>query len=386
MEWGINLKTKVKVRPIRYRLTSSFIIFAAALMVLLLLMQGFVYGSYRILSAVGFGRDLYFYVGAQNGQVYISSIDDYGRQIIFRVQLITTIISMILAVITARIISKRLSRPITKMSDQAKEMGAGNYDIVFDGGHQYQEVDQLATTLTEAAAELKKSDSLQKDLLANVSHDLRTPLTMIKSYAEMIRDLSGDDPAKRDEHLSVIIDETDRLSELVNDVLVLSKMQAGVTEMEMETFDLQKAAESVLSTYMVMEQEGYSIHYIPAYPGESLNIMGDERRIKQVISNLLSNAIRYSVDVKDITLGISTHIGNVRLYVSDKGPGISDAEKEKIWHRYEKASSRGQRSQGNGTGLGLSIAAEILDKHHATYGVDSVLGEGSTFWFELPIA
>lgn len=382
----MNKKMKKKVRPIRYRLTSSFIIFAAALMVLLLLMQGFVYGSYKILSAVGFGRDLYFYVGSQNGHVYISSVNDYGRQIIFRVQLITTVISMILAVITARIISKRLSRPITRMGDQAKEVGLGNYDIVFDGGHEYLEVDQLAETLNEAAIELRKSDALKKDLLANVSHDLRTPLTMIKSYAEMIRDLSGDDPQKRDEHLGVIIEETDRLSELVADVLVISKMQAGVTEMEMEEFDIQKAAESVLSTFMVMENEGYSIHYIPAYPGEALNIVGDEHRIKQVIANLLSNAIAYSEEDKDITLGISISIGNVRCYVKDHGPGIAKEDQEKIWHRYEKASKGGQRSVNKGTGLGLSIASEILEKHGAKYGVDSKPNEGATFWFELPIA
>lgn len=298
--------------------------------------------------------------------------------------LIVTFVSLALAMIISIVLSRRLSNPIIRMNNKAKELASGNYDVTFEGGHKFREMDQLADTLTEAAVDLKKSDALQKDLMANVSHDLRTPLTMIKSYAEMIRDLSGDNPAKRDEHLGVIISETDRLSDLVNDVLTLSKMQAGVTEMEIKPFDIQKAAESVLSTFMVMEKEGYSIHFIPVASESVVN--GDERKIQQVISNLLSNAVRYSGDEKDITLAFNVVEDKIRCSVADKGPGIADEEQEKIWHRYEKASSRGQRSQGTGTGLGLSIAAEILEKHNAIYGLNSKEGEGSTFWFELPLA
>ncbi|MCQ2553077.1 MAG: HAMP domain-containing histidine kinase, partial [Clostridia bacterium] len=172
--------------------------------------------------------------------------------------LIVTFVSLALAMIISIVLSRRLSDPIIKMNNKAKELAGGNYDVTFEGGHKFREMDQLADTLTEAAVDLKKSDALQKDLMANVSHDLRTPLTMIKSYAEMIRDLSGDNPAKRDEHLGVIIGETDRLSDLVNDVLTLSKMQSGVTELEYSEFDIQKAARSVLSTFLVLEHEGYS--------------------------------------------------------------------------------------------------------------------------------
>jgi len=320
----------------------------------------------------------------------VTSLTPIGPAVgIIRTQLlITTIISLVLAVIIATIISKRISRPISQMSKQAKELAMGNYDIVFEGGQSYQELDQLAQTLTEAASDLKKSDALQKDLLANVSHDLRTPLTMIKSYAEMIKDISGDNPQKREEHLNVIIEETDRLSALVNDVLALSKMQAGVTEMNFTQFDLVKAAESVFSTYKVMENDGYTMTFVPC-EGEAM-VKGDEHRIKQVISNLLSNAVRYSEEIKEITLSVSLDRSldkdNVVLSVTDKGPGIADEDQEKIWHRYEKASKEGQRSQGGGTGLGLNIASEILNKHNAQYGVDSKLGEGSKFWFKMPLA
>lgn len=315
--------------------------------------------------------------------IAIASLTPLGPAVgIIRSQLlIITAVAIIMGFFVARWLTKRIATPIIGMSSQAKELAEGNYDIVFDGGGTIKEVEELAETLTDTAAELKKSDSLQKDLMANVSHDLRTPLTMIKSYAEMIRDLSGDDPAKRDEHLGVIIDETDRLSDLVNDVLALSKMQAGVTELDMQSFDIQKSAESVLSTFMVMEQEGYTFRF-ESLPGEIM-VNGDEHKLKQVIANLLSNAVHYSSDVKEISLSFEENGDKVRCSVADKGCGIAEEDLDKIWHRYERASQRGARSSKGGTGLGLSIAAEILERHNAKYGVTSKLGEGSTFWFEV---
>ena len=254
-------------------------------------------------------------------------------------------------------------------------------DVHFEGGD-YKELKDLAATLNQTASDLKASDALQKDLIANVSHDLRTPLTMIKSYAEMIRDLSGDIPEKREEHLGVIIQEADRLDDLVGDILTLSKMQAGVVEMDMEDFDLQEAGESVLSTYMVMEQEGFTLNYRPL--DEKIIVNGDRRKIQQVISNLISNAIRYSRDVKEVSLEFTRSGDSVTCAVLDKGIGIDEADQAKIWNRYQKASKQGVRSS-QGTGLGLSIASEILEKHGATYGVESKPGEGSRFWFTLPV-
>ena len=313
----------------------------------------------------------------------IASLAPLGPAVtILRSQLlIVTIVALIIGFFVARFTSKRLATPITSMEIKARELAKGNYDIHFEGGN-YKELTDLAATLNQTAADLKASDALQKDLIANVSHDLRTPLTMIKSYAELIRDISGDDPVRRDEHLAVIIQETDRLDDLVGDILLLSKMQAGVLEMEMEDFDIQDAAESVFSTYLVMEQEGFALHF-NRLPG-TVAVHGDRRKIQQVISNLVSNAIRYSKDIKDVTLQFDRSAGSVTCAVIDKGIGIEAADLDKIWNRYQKASRQGTRS-AQGTGLGLSIASEILEKHGAEYGVRSTPGEGSCFWFSLPV-
>ncbi|MBR5730675.1 MAG: HAMP domain-containing histidine kinase, partial [Firmicutes bacterium] len=195
-------------------------------------------------------------------------------------------------------------------------------------------------------------------------------------------DISGDDPVKREAHLDVIIKETDRLDELVDDILTLSKMQAGVMEMEMADFDIQEAAESVLSTYMVMENEGFKISFEPVEG--TVTVHGDRHRIQQVIANLLSNAVRYSKENKEIKLGFRRDGGNIVCSVEDKGIGIAEEDLDKIWNRYQKASKQGARSS-QGTGLGLSIASEVLQKHGAQYGVESKPGEGSRFWFSLPV-
>ena len=345
--------------------------------------------SFTAKGPFGDGKDYVYarYVeGSDSNPVYIyaiATITPIGPAVgIIRSQLlIVTVVALIVGVVVARLTAKRLAKPISEIEKDARELAKGNYDVSFKGGD-YKEVSDLADTLNQAAADLKASDALQKDLIANVSHDLRTPLTMIKSYAELIRDISGDDPVKREEHLEVIINETDRLDELVGDILTLSKMQAGVVEMEMADFDIQEAGEAVLSTYKVMEQEGFKISFVPA-EGSAM-VHGDRRRIQQVIANLLSNAVRYSRDNKDVVLRFTKDGGRIVCSVEDKGIGIAEEDLQKIWNRYQKASKQGARS-AQGTGLGLSIASEILQKHGAEYGVESKPGEGSRFWFSLPL-
>ena len=345
--------------------------------------------SFTAQGPFGDGKDFIYarYVeGGESNPIYIyaiATITPIGPAVgIIRSQLlIVTGVALIVGVVVARLTAKRLAKPISEIERDARELAKGNYDVSFKGGD-YKEVSDLAETLNQAAADLKASDALQKDLIANVSHDLRTPLTMIKSYAELIRDISGDDPVKREEHLDVIIKETDRLDELVGDILTLSKMQAGVMEMEMTDFDIQEAGEAVLSTYMVMEQEGFRINFEPAEG--TVTVHGDRRRIQQVIANLLSNAVRYSKENKEVSLRFERDGGNIVCSVADKGIGIAEEDLDKIWNRYQKASKQGARS-AQGTGLGLSIASEILQKHGAKYGVESKPGEGSRFWFSLPV-
>ena len=296
--------------------------------------------------------------------------------------LLVTIISLVVAGLLALYISARIARPIVDITKKSSELAAGNYDVEFQGSS-YREINDLAGTLNTTAEALSRTEQLQRDLMANVSHDLRTPITMIKSYAEMIRDISGDNEEKRNEHLGVIIEESDRLSYLVNDILTLSRIQAGVVTMDRKPVALQKTAESVLATYRVLEeQDGFTFSLETV--DEPALVNADEHRIEQVLSNLISNAVRYSGDRKEVTVCFSRTKKMLRCEVRDKGIGIAPEDLENIWNRYERVSSTGSRSKG-GTGLGLSITKEILERHDAKYGVESELNAGSTFWFELPL-
>jgi signal transduction histidine kinase len=155
--------------------------------------------------------------------------------------------------------------------------------------------------------------------------------------------------------------------------------------MENQPVDIQKAVESILNVYRVLEEhDGFKIS-LATVPGR-VWVMGDERKLQQVISNLISNAVKYSGDSKDIEISFSEEGGRIRFEVRDHGVGIAEEDKEVIWARYQKASRQGTRANGTSTGLGLSIAREILERHKALYGVESTPGEGSTFWFSLPIA
>ena len=290
-----------------------------------------------------------------------------------------TFISLLVACLISFYLSIRITRPIRKITHSAERLANGEYGIVFKGGH-YTEINHLADTLTEASIELEKSDMLQKDLIANVSHDLRTPLTMIKSYAEMIRDLSGNNPEKREQHLQVIIDETDRLNSLVSDLLTISRMQSGKMVLERKNFNITEAARSILNTYRIMEEEeGYDFSL-----NSSANFIvnGDEEKIKQVISNLVTNAIKFCGEDKVINVTLKRRGKMVICKVEDHGMGIAPEELNHVWERYYRASSNMVRS-AEGSGLGLSIVKEILTLHKSNFGVDSTIGKGTTFWFEL---
>lgn len=302
---------------------------------------------------------------------------------ILRKQLLwSSLIAILLAFLLSLYLANRISKPIRKITTSAAEMGKGNYNVKFHGG-QFSEIQALAVTLTHTEHELEKTDMYQKDLIANVSHDLRTPLTMIKSYAEMIRDLSGDNPEKRDKHLGVIIQETDRLNTLVTDMLNLSRMQSRSIRLAVSDFDFSQTIDAIMPSFQILtENEGYDIRFTSS--GAPFFVQGDEAKIKQVISNLISNAVKYCGEDKQILIDVRRIGRRVRFSVTDHGKGIAPDELPHVWERYYKSSTNHVRTT-EGSGLGLSIVKEILQLHKADFDVSSTLNEGSTFWFELPL-
>ncbi|MBS7368539.1 MAG: HAMP domain-containing histidine kinase [Oscillospiraceae bacterium] len=291
---------------------------------------------------------------------------------------------LILTLIVSFVFANRISEPIIRISRSARELPKGKFDAEIDK-HDFSEIEELALTLDSASKEIAKSDDLRRELTANISHDLRTPLTMIKAYAEMIRDLSGDNPEKREKHLKVIIDETDRLTSLVNDVLDLSKLQAGVAEINPEVFDFGSRLAGVISRFDILKESDGII--ITLEQEENILIKADITKLEQVVYNLINNAVTYTGDDNTVIVRLFRKGGGVvRFEVIDHGEGIAPEFLPYIWDRYYKVSERNKthKRAKMGSGIGLSIVKSVLEQHGFAYGADSVVGQGTTFWFEAP--
>ena len=283
------------------------------------------------------------------------------------------------SVFLAYFLANRLSSPIENLTVSAKELSNGNYNVRFDGAS-FTETKELAKALNKASYEMEKTDFYQREIIANVSHDLKTPLTMIRSYAEKIIDITGDNPEKRNADLGVIISETERLNRMVSDMLSVSNLQSNNVEMHMETFDLVAAAKDVYESFLVLSSsQGFDIHFHPCKPSY---VVGDRSRIMQVMTNFVSNAVKYSGDNKYVDIKLSKGSRKVAFHCIDHGVGIPSDEISHVWDKYYRTSANHERDI-EGTGLGLAIVKGILNLHNARYGVESEEGKGSDFWFEM---
>lgn len=325
---------------------------------------------------------LLYGIKVDNGYVFLFTMlaNVNKNYTLIRGQLVyLTIIIIIVAILISLFLAKIISKPIVDITNKAKLVADGNYNVNFEksGIH---EIDELADTLNYLENEVSKTDEYRRDLMANVSHDLKTPLTMIKAYAEMVRDITYKNKEKREANLNVIIEETDRLNLLVGDILALSKLQANSDVFEIETFDLAEEIQNILKRYdYLRETEGYKIKV--EMPDEVI-IRADKNKLNQVIYNLLNNALNYTGDDKTVTLRITENKKEYLIEIIDSGKGIDKDKIEHIWDRYYKNEKNHQRNVV-GTGLGLSIVKNILELHDFVYGVNSVKDVGTTFYFKV---
>ena len=324
-----------------------------------------------------------FTYGRRTGDevIYISAtLAAVGATVhIIRVQLIwVTAISLLLAFGLAWFLAKRFSAPVSKIAEQAQKLVDGTYDSTGTKGFSA-ELDDLSDALERAAGDITEARTYQKDFLANISHDLRTPLTMIKGYAEMVRDISWRDEKKRESDLGVITREADRLTALVNDIVDFSSLDSGKMELHMQSFSFSAMAQNVVGLFASLcEKEGYTIQ---ADISSDLMCNGDEAQLSRVLYNLIDNALTHAGEDKTILIRSAVQDGMILTEVEDHGTGIPADVLPLVWDRYFRNAERKRNKKGSG--LGLAISREIIEKHNGTYGAESADGKGSTFWFEV---
>ena len=320
----------------------------------------------------------------QDSYLYVCRPLDFINQVMrlmaFRV-LFLSVFVFILAFAISSGVSGILVRPLTAMTKNASKLAQGDFEVDFMESAYGSEILELAQSLNFARDELSKADKMQKELIANVSHDFKTPLTMIKSYASMIREISGDNPVKRNKHAQVIEDEADRLASLVNDMLELSKIRSGIDVLKIVEFDLSAYLMEILERFTYLsDTQGY---VFKVDVEEGLYTVADELKIGQVLYNLIGNAVNYTGDDKQVFVSLKRENGNIRFAVTDTGKGIKEEEISTIWDRYYRSQETHKRPV-RGTGLGLSIVKSILEKHNFIFGVNSVELAGSTFYVVFP--
>ena len=301
-----------------------------------------------------------------------STTDTLRQQLLF-----TSFAILIVAAALSFWLSRSISKPIEQLTDDAAELAKGNYDIQFTTAT-YSEASQLSDTLNYTATQLKKADQITKDLIANVSHDLRTPLTMISGYGEVMRDIPGE---ATPENIQVIIDEANRLTSLVNNMMDISKLQAGAIDINRTSINVSEFIMKIYNTYAKMMENTDYVFNVNCNL-QDIYVSSDNMRFEQVFYNLVNNAIAHVGDDKVVEISAYLKGDNVRFEVTDHGEGISEDNIPRIWQRYFRIKN--QKSNVSGSGLGLWICKTILELHGAEYGVISELNKGTTIWFELP--
>ena len=321
--------------------------------------------------------------GSGGGYLYavvsLVDVEEASRIMLKQLWIITTAL-VVFSVILAVVLARKFSRPIRQVTQAAHEMAAGKLDIVLPVRSQ-DEIGRLTSALNELGVELQKTENLRHELIANVSHELRSPLSVIQGFAETVRDVTWPNEEKRTSQLSIIADEASRLSKIVNDILDYSRLQAGVDQISVTDFSVCPILKEIIEH---SELEASKRNLFISLNCPDVTIRFDQNKLIQVLNNLISNALNHAQSGSAIHIDVERKNANARISVKNSGDTIPPEQLKHVWDRYYRAE-RINSCKPLGTGLGLSIVKSILDRHYVQYGASSENGE-TVFWFEtLPL-
>ena len=307
----------------------------------------------------------------------MADVDQLLRVLLSRSVIVITAV-MVIAAVIAVFLANFYVQPIERLNFKALEMASGNLEVEFPKGGPL-EIVQLSESLTKARDEFQATEALRRDFVANISHDMKTPLTVIKAYAEMLESYSGEIPEKREEHLKIIMNETDKLTALINDTMELARLQSGTIALKMEQFSLFDVAREAMDGFKIRpDLESFTF---VAEGEEKAVVYGDRQLIYRVFYNLVNNGIKFCSEDKYVAIRIGREDGMVYATVTDHGIGIEKEKLHLIWERFYQVLPYSKDKAG--MGMGLNIVLQILKLHQARYGVDSTPGKGTTIWFAL---
>lgn len=286
---------------------------------------------------------------------------------------LSAFVALAVALISIQLIARGMTSPLRDMASAANAMAKGDYSRRVAATSR-DEVGQLAHTFNQMASELAEVDAFRRDLIANVSHELRTPITALQAVLENIVD-GVEQPDE--ERFKVMLAQVQRLGDLVNQLLDLSKLEAGAVPLERRDFDVRAFIEGVLAESALHQHASDRRVEIEVSAPPGITGHGDPARLHQVLANLVENAIRHSPDGGRVTVSATEVEGRLTFEVDDQGPGIPAADASRIFERY-------YRSEDGGTGLGLAIARWIVDLHGGEIRAESGRSSGCRMVVALP--
>ncbi len=323
--------------------------------------------------------------GSLNGLVYLAMpLPAAGLPETFIIQLVLAgLAAVVLALAAGTLLSRRITAPVTGIIRSARAVSAGNLEQNVPEMTKITELDSLGIAFNQMVASLKRADETQNAFIADVAHELRTPLTVIKGTVETLEDGAMDDLDGRGPLLASMQQETDRLIRLVNNLLILTRADAGMLKLDIKPLDLSELCRQRRDQFAGMAEK-QNIRLV-VNNGKPCPVSGDVDRLTQVLDNLLNNALRYSPNGSVIRIDITTREKMCRCAIRDAGPGIPAEHLPRIFDRfYRVESSRSKR--GSEAGLGLAIVRALIEAHGGEVFVESQTGEGTTVGFSLPIA
>lgn len=287
-----------------------------------------------------------------------------------------------LAFVIVYFLSRRIADPLHQMNGIALEMAAGRFEkrVTVSGDD---EIAQLGKSFNYMAQALGQLENMRRDFVANVSHELRSPLTSISGFIQAILDgtIAEEEQGK---YLSIVLEETGRLNRLINELLDVARLESGNIVLNKEPFDIQEEIRKILAAY-INYFEARGIIWDVDFNKEGVLVVGDQDRIHQVITNLTDNALRFTPEGGKIKFKVEMRGEKGVVVISDTGSGISAEELPYIWERFYKVD-KARSTDANGTGLGLHIVKRIIEAHGERIEVESKADEGTTFSFTLPRA
>ena len=307
---------------------------------------------------------------------------------LFRIILEALVVGLVISLLLSMLLAKTMITPIQSLTRAAERVASGDFsrrpqnDAKDEIGVLTRTFNNMAGQLETNLDDLRRSEQMRREFVANVSHELRTPITNIRSYAETLDD-SADLPRDTEKQfLRVIVNESDRMKNIVQDLLTLSRFDAGSYEFRFELFSFENSVREVYNA-MLLEAQNHHHEFTLEFKSEMPNITGDPQRLEQVLINMISNAIKYTPDGGRIRVTAGAYENVVWASVRDTGIGIPDEDVSRVFERFYRVDKARSRESG-GTGLGLSIAQEIVLRHSGTLELQSHRNKGTTITMTLP--